>query len=1280
MAKTKAAKQKATRPGPASSAPKKQVTPVTTPSDSVDTSVSSSSPADESSLADESQDDGARTPTGRSGSEACLRVLGDDKVGDELHRGANLDAATTINGASTSNVVVCVRVRPAPPSAAQPQPEPWRIAQGSATVEATEHHPSLAKRAPSSTSAMAASSSSSFLAERSTSAATSDPDTYKYTFDSVLPPTSSDLTALYNGHISPVVRGAVQGYNGTVFAYGQTGSGKTFTMSGAGAEKGIIGRAIDEVFNCVQADSSREFLLRVSYLEIYNESLRDLLVNLPSSSSFVSNMSASASASSTLSARPASPTKGGFSHQSSGGTSLRIQEHPASGRISIAGLREELVTTPSDITSLLERGQAARHQAATDWNERSSRSHCVATLTIESRTKEGGDGVRVSALNLIDLAGSERAATDQERRKEGAFINKSLLTLGSVISKLSAAASQPTAAAHIPYRDSKLTRLLQTSLSGNARVAVLLTLSPLPQHAAEGLSTLKFGRRCKMIKLSARRGEIDETDGANEALLKRYKREVERLRAKLDSGEIADAETRSGNEQMREMEEKRRVAASEVEGMARQKDELRAQMEHLTRLILTGKSVAELTSEQSDTGRPSTPSRPRGRVSEFGTPGTPTRAFSRPGSPRKRPVSGSMRSTSDALTSGPPGVMDSTVIDVPRPFAKEAELASLRRNLDNALEAKSRTEELLTKELESWQQRVAQLKDTLDKKELEAKAEQILHGQGTEARAKLEDEVRRLQGEVQRLTRTLTSREEDLEKLRGDTDRDIAQLRDEMSALKSELHSEQRQRAEAEDTLRKRPETDEETVQHEFDELVKSARTEEQSRQPSAVPDHVQRNIAETADDERKLKEGFESLAMKTDEVQQRLLAVEKREAAIAKAEKDVAAECQHEEEITTLRRELEQQCREVADLKDRQAAAKANSPLRDGHDLCLSMSPSRLRETLATDMTPPKATNSLARGGSVREYRRYRAPILSSPSMSPLSSNPSKMLPALALASKPGGSQPLALVEAALRNEREEVARLNEVIHGQRTLMSELERSVANWQAKMKEQQEIIRILMDNSSGLDAEATPPLQEGENAPLTPPRASMSKRTVSRSLRNTPLRANARDTNGATPPPLQRAPAPSTLSNDDFRKRRSAFLADSQGAHTQAKLRGGSAMPLGSSSPYYGAHRFNKPPTTNQGLGLTAPNSPTKGSGLWGTSTSGTGPDPLPLPSTLTPNTKRAQRRLTIEHELEALKKGTSPRVDERTRGLLVSPKKSGAAGQAEAAVDDDRRTARDWYI
>lgn len=865
---------------------------------------------------------------------------------------------------------------------------------------------------------------------------------------------------------------------------------------------------------------------------------------------------------------------------------------------------------------------------------------------------------------LIDLTSSQ--------------INKSLLTLGSVISKLSAAASNPVAGAHIPYRDSKLTRLLQTSLSGNARVAVLLTLSPLPQHAVEGLSTLKFGRRCKMIKLRARRAEVKEGDGANEALLRRYKREVERLQAKLEGGNLSSA-SHDNDLRMQEIEEQRKAAASEVEGMTLQKAELRAQIEHLTRLILTGKSVAEVAQEQSTVAGLKTPVRQRGRASEFGTLGTPKTAISLADSPRKHPLSSTLRSSSQSFqpsSSATEGSEDEGA----KPFAKEVELVTLRRNLADAIEAKIRAEEVLNKEVECWQQRVGQLKDTLKKRELEwHTTEQRIIGRSAESKRKLEEEITQLQTEVGRLTDETSQREKEMKELRDDAQRKVARLQENVEEIRSDLEEERQKRVEAEEMLSKRPETDEERVQNEFDELVKGARAGACEQRPSTRRSLV----AKTADERRRLEARSKELVEREGELERREFELAE-EAAKIKVEREstkTVPDCEHPAVISALQKDLDELRLKLANLTREKPALEAAESKLD--NTSLPKSPSKLREAFPMAHTPFKTSHGLSRRGSAREYRRYRAPLPSSPSTSPLASASSLFLPALALASSPVTTQAPALLEAALRNEREEVTRLNEVINGQRTLMSDLERSVAEWQKKMKEQQEIIRMLIEDigqvGSGMGDDdsklPTPPMQEGENIPVTPPPMS-AKRSVSRSLVNTPLRASARISNGATPPSTQRG-TPSGRT-EEFLKRRSAFLFDSDGGNTFAKLRGGSAMPVGASSPYYGAHMFNRPPTANHSLGVTAPNSPTKGSGLWG-SGAGAGPEPLPLPGSLTPNTKRKQRRLTIEHELEALKNGSSPRVDERTRGLLDSPKRVGVY-TSSAASEEPRKNIRDWYI
>jgi centromeric protein E len=319
------------------------------------------------------------------------------------------------------NVVVCVRVRP--PASKSEAEQLWALNTAEHRLTPTEQHPSLAKRVGSSAPQPGGIGASASSCDLEGSAAA-----YDFRFDSLVGPDDS-TDGMYAAHISPLVRAAVQGYNGTVFAYGQTGSGKTHTMSGSATEKGVIDRAVEEVWTGVREvsaagscsssagadeaqDPSREFLLRVSYLEIYNETLRDLLAPLPASQDATD-----------VGGRPASPTKGGNTPSAAQGV-LRIMETP--GRVQVVGLREDIVTSPSGVLALLAAGQAQRAQAATDWNERSSRSHCVFTITIESRARDSeGKEVRISQLNLIDLAGSERAASEAERRKEGAFVSLS---------------------------------------------------------------------------------------------------------------------------------------------------------------------------------------------------------------------------------------------------------------------------------------------------------------------------------------------------------------------------------------------------------------------------------------------------------------------------------------------------------------------------------------------------------------------------------------------------------------------------------------------------------------------------------------------------------------------------------------------------------------------------------------------------------------------------------------------------------------------------------------
>ncbi|KAK2991873.1 hypothetical protein RJ640_006028, partial [Escallonia rubra] len=295
-----------------------------------------------------------------------------------------------------------------------------------------------------------------------------------------------------------IIRAAVDGFNGTAFAYGQTSSGKTFTMNGSDNDPGIIHRAVHDIFQKIQMTTDREFLIRVSYMEIYNEEINDLFT--------VENQK------------------------------LQIHESLERG-IFVAGLREEIVNSAEQVLKLIQLGEVNRHFGETNMNARSSRSHTIFRMVIESKGKETGstdylssdDAVRVSVLNLVDLAGSERIAKTGAggvRLKEGKHINKSLMALGNVINKLSEGAKQR---GHIPYRDSKLTRILQPALGGNAKTSIICTVAPEEVHVEETKGTLKFASRAKRITNCVQVNEI-LTDAA---LLKRQKLEIEELRKKL---------------------------------------------------------------------------------------------------------------------------------------------------------------------------------------------------------------------------------------------------------------------------------------------------------------------------------------------------------------------------------------------------------------------------------------------------------------------------------------------------------------------------------------------------------------------------------------------------------------------------------------------------------------------------------------------------------------------------------------------------------------------------
>uniref|UniRef100_A0A671ST93 Kinesin-like protein KIF13B n=1 Tax=Sinocyclocheilus anshuiensis TaxID=1608454 RepID=A0A671ST93_9TELE len=304
-----------------------------------------------------------------------------------------------------------------------------------------------------------------------------------------------------------LLHNAFQGYNACIFAYGQTGSGKSYTMMGSVDQPGLIPRLCSSLFErTVQHQREEEsFTVEVSYMEIYNEKVRDLL-----------------------------DPKG--SRQA-----LRVREHKVLGPY-VDGLSRLAVESYKDIESLMSEGNKSRTVAATNMNEESSRSHAVFNIILTHTLKDlqsGTSGEKVSKLSLVDLAGSERAAKTGaagERLKEGSNINKSLTTLGLVISALADQGAGKNKNKFVPYRDSVLTWLLKDSLGGNSRTAMVATVSPAADNYDETLSTLRYADRAKSIVNHA---VVNEDPNAR--IIRELREEVEKLRDQLTQAESMKA-------------------------------------------------------------------------------------------------------------------------------------------------------------------------------------------------------------------------------------------------------------------------------------------------------------------------------------------------------------------------------------------------------------------------------------------------------------------------------------------------------------------------------------------------------------------------------------------------------------------------------------------------------------------------------------------------------------------------------------------------------------------
>ena len=332
-----------------------------------------------------------------------------------------------------------------------------------------------------------------------------------FTFDQVYDENSTQRE-IYENTAKPIVQSSLDGYNGTIFAYGQTGTGKSHTMEGKDDPpdlRGIIPNSCCHIFDEIaKSGSTTEFLVRSSYIEIYNEEIRDLLSKNPQNK-------------------------------------LELKENPEKG-VYVKGLTAFVVKGVKEILNVITVGKRNRTVGETLMNQDSSRSHAIFMITIESSTittpqgqaspgmenKESASTIRVGKLNLVDLAGSERQSktgATGDRLKEATKINLSLSALGNVISAL-----VDGKGGHIPYRDSKLTRMLQDSLGGNTKTLMIANVGPADMNFDETLSTLRYANRAKNIK---NKPKINEDP--KDAMLREFQEEIARLKAQLSGKGIA---------------------------------------------------------------------------------------------------------------------------------------------------------------------------------------------------------------------------------------------------------------------------------------------------------------------------------------------------------------------------------------------------------------------------------------------------------------------------------------------------------------------------------------------------------------------------------------------------------------------------------------------------------------------------------------------------------------------------------------------------------------------
>ncbi|TRY56214.1 hypothetical protein DNTS_028539 [Danionella cerebrum] len=343
-----------------------------------------------------------------------------------------------------------------------------------------------------------------------------------FTFDAVYD-VGSKQNELYDFACRPLIDSVLLGFNGTIFAYGQTGTGKTYTMEGVPTDpeiRGVIPNSFQHIFSHISRSQNQQYLVRVSYIEIYQEEIRDLLCK-------------------------------------DNNKKLELKENTDLG-VYVKDLSSVVTKSIKEIEHVMNLGNQSRSVGFTKMNERSSRSHAIFVITIECSEMgiDGEDHIRVGKLNMVDLAGSERQSktgVEGRRFKEATKINLSLSALGNVISALVDGKST-----HVPYRDSKLTRLLQDSLGGNSKTVMVATIGPASCHYDETLTTLRYANRAKNIK---NKPKINEDP--KDALLREFQEEIDRLKAQLEErGMLAKERRRKRRNSLRI---KRSLSSGEVE-------------------------------------------------------------------------------------------------------------------------------------------------------------------------------------------------------------------------------------------------------------------------------------------------------------------------------------------------------------------------------------------------------------------------------------------------------------------------------------------------------------------------------------------------------------------------------------------------------------------------------------------------------------------------------------------------------------------------------------------